>query len=475
MRIFLLLIICISSLSLFGQKEGWNWYFGEQAGLDFSNGDPVALTDGAMSNGEGVASVSDTTGSLLFYTNGLEVYGADHTVMPNGFGLLGHPSSSQSGVIVRKPSSTEEYYVFTVDYLSGNAGLNYSIVDMTMNGGLGDLTVKNELILSGAREKVTAVRHENGIDEWIVVVDWLTDDLHAYLLDENGLNMNPVISEADSLMMMITSPSLNRSNGYLKVNRQGDRLAMGLWKANSFDLFDFDNSTGMASNHIKIQGTLENLGSTYGVEFSPDGTKLYGTTAYIQSPYKIYQFDLEAGSPSEIFETRYLLHELDTAQNYYFMALQLGPNGKIYCALKNQTFLGAINHPDSLGEACDYVNNAVSLDGRVCQLGLPNMPSQTVLPNTLSAKAPINNDIEFAVYPNPVLDELRIQLPPSISEYQIRIYDLQGRLMQQEVKVSGTSSVNVSGLNSGIYNLTVEHQGRKGTRRFIKEQGVNSK
>ena len=43
---------------------------------------------------------------LLFYTDGMTVYNKNHVIMPNGNFLTGHSSSSQSGVIVKKPGSS---------------------------------------------------------------------------------------------------------------------------------------------------------------------------------------------------------------------------------------------------------------------------------------------------------------------------------------------------------------------------------
>jgi hypothetical protein len=127
-RKLLLFVLCLPLLGL-AQKEGNIWYFGQNAGLDFNSGSPVALTDGMLNSIEGCASICDANGDLLFYTDGMTVYNKNHGVMPNGTGLLGNSSSTQSAIIVKKPMSNNLYYIFTVDGISGNAGgLNYSVV-----------------------------------------------------------------------------------------------------------------------------------------------------------------------------------------------------------------------------------------------------------------------------------------------------------------------------------------------------------
>ena len=103
-----------SSSTPSNSKEGNIWYFGENAGIDFNSGVPISLNDGQLNTLEGCASIADYNGDLLFYTDGSLVYNKNHTIMPNGTGLFGNNSSSQSAIIVKKPASTSIYYIFTV-------------------------------------------------------------------------------------------------------------------------------------------------------------------------------------------------------------------------------------------------------------------------------------------------------------------------------------------------------------------------
>lgn len=145
LTIFLVILIG-SSCKIYGQKEASNWYFGSKAGITFKNGAPVALTDGVISQSEGVATISDANGNLLFYTDGNKVWNRNHIEMPNGLNLNGDNQSAQSAVIVPMPNDPDIYYIFTVSNwpLTGpTAGLFYSIVDMRLDGGLGNITTKN--------------------------------------------------------------------------------------------------------------------------------------------------------------------------------------------------------------------------------------------------------------------------------------------------------------------------------------------
>ena len=193
---FTIVFILFLGCSLFAQKEGNIWYFGQNAGIDFNGATPLALTNGALYTNEGCATICDTSGSLLFYTDGNKVWNKNHTLMPNGNGLMGHFSSTQSAIIVKKPSSTTIYYVFTVYQLAGAPGLRYSEVDISLQNGLGDVnTNKNILIVTPTCEKITAVSHKNNVDFWIITHLFGSNTFHSYLLSSTGLTMTPVVSK----------------------------------------------------------------------------------------------------------------------------------------------------------------------------------------------------------------------------------------------------------------------------------------
>ena len=104
----------------FGQNEHMNnWHFGDGAGLDFSGGAPIAVTGMAINTPEGSASVSDALGNTAFYTDGISVWDASNTIMPNGSGLLGDPSASQSGVAVPNPANAHNHVTSEIYHRTG--------------------------------------------------------------------------------------------------------------------------------------------------------------------------------------------------------------------------------------------------------------------------------------------------------------------------------------------------------------------
>ncbi len=340
-----------------GGNEAGTWYFGQNAGLDFSGGDPVAVTDGQLVTNEGCATISDSDGNLLFYTDGMSVWNKNHEVMNNGIGLLGHYSSTQSAVIVPKPGSDSLYYIFTVPAEEIDDGyLYYSIVDMSLIGGLGRVISKNVFLWEPVVEKITAVVHENGTDIWVVTHERLSNAFCSFLVSSSGVNHTPVTSDVGTVYTLPVSNYI----GYIKASTSGSYIACAIYEPiNLVELFDFNNTTGSLSNPITITGYVE----PYAIEFSPDESRLY-----CGMDDDIYQFDLTAGTPTDIINSGI---NINATSPDLGGALQIGPNQKIYRTYQYCDYLGVINNPNELGVDCNYDPNGVYLDGKKGIFGLP--------------------------------------------------------------------------------------------------------
>ena len=357
------LFLLISTISL-AQKEANIWYFGAFAGLDFNSGVPVALTNGSLNTGEGCTTIGDNMGNLLFYTDGNRVWNKNHMQMPNGFALMGHASSTQSALIVQSPVNSNIYYIFTVPFQDQpNVGFRYSIVDMTWNGGLGEVINKNIFLHQPVTEKLTAVRHASGCAIWIIAHEYESDAFVAFKLDGSGVNPGPV----SNIGSIHTQDWVNNNTvGQLKASPDGRKLALAILPLGIVELFDFDNATGEITNPLTFPNNVQGIEDwVYGIEFSQDGTKLYKSHPDDQA---IYQYNLMAGSSTDIINSGILV---GTSTAVRIGALQLGPDGKIYVAKLSNSFLGVINNPDALGIACNYMDDAVFLNGRRSQVGLP--------------------------------------------------------------------------------------------------------
>ncbi|MFY0481832.1 T9SS type B sorting domain-containing protein [Flavobacterium sp. PLA-1-15] len=353
-KLLILLLICFGQF-IYAQKESSIWYFGRQAGLNFNTSSPIVLDDGAMDTFEGSATISDASGQLLFYTNGEKVWNRNHQLMSNGTDLMGSSSSSQACIIIPKPDSPNLYYIFTTDEFGNSKGLRYSEVDISLENGLGNITTnKNILLASPTCEKLTAVKHSNNSDYWIVTHNFGSNKFMSYSVTNLGVNPTPVVS---AVGISITSPG--ETVGSLKASLDGSKMASCNYQKN-LELYDFDASTGKLSN-AKI---INSKSSNYGAEFSPSGNYLYVTTGSNNYIQEIVQYDLM--SPNVSTSSTLL-----NTTNSQFGALQLANDGKIYVSLANSKYLGIIHQPENLGQTCNFEKNGLFLNQGMCVFGLP--------------------------------------------------------------------------------------------------------
>lgn len=365
------------------------WYFGKGAGLDFNSGSPVPIYNGRTGDGlgtshdvEGTAGICDAQGAILFYCDGSRVYNKLHAVMKNGSGILSDPSSSQSSLILPQPGSGRFYYLFTTDDFFFNklkSGFRYSVIDMCAENGLGAVIFaqKNVLLLDTATEKLTAVKHANGIDYWVIVHKYLNNAFYAYKLTAGGVSP-PIISNAGSPHQVQVGSSFGGTAiGQMKASPDGTRLALAVGNSTNClkELFNFDKSTGVVSGFINLN--VNGLHMGYGISFSPDNSKLY--VSHVLNSNVIAQYDLLAGGghPDSIRNSRYdIIPPIRRSPG----GIQLGPDGKIYVAHR-RTELSVINNPNAKGAACNYAQDAISLNGKSADIGMANMVDGFNYPN----------------------------------------------------------------------------------------------
>lgn len=380
MKLLQLVILIFFSSFCFAQGEANNWYFGENAGLNFNSGAPTPATGGRLNTFEGCSSFSDKDGNLLFYSDGTKVWDRNHDVMPGGNSLLGDSSSTQSAMIIPKPGSQTAYYIFTVGARSSeNSGFHYYTIDISQNYGNGAV-VSGPIDLNEGQaefwsEKVAAVRSTECDAYW--VVSFVQNQFVAYEVTETGVSNSPVKSDAGYFA--------NDVRGYLKISPDGTKLAVAHTADELLALYDFNATTGVISN-MKELPLNEPANKPYGVEFSSNGEKLYvhGYNDFFdsQNPAQndiaenhtsiLYQFDASLTTQAEIIASKVRLDE----RHMYRGALQLGPDHKIYRTLARSYFignsyLGVIEFPNENGKDASYVHNAVSLGTKKATQGLP--------------------------------------------------------------------------------------------------------
>lgn len=350
---FLVCLLCLLTTTGVLAQQDNNWYFGRMAGLNFSSGRAVAVTNSAMNTMEGSATISNENGELLFYTNGIDVWNRLHKKMPHGTGLLGDQSTTQSAVIVPKPGSSSRYYIFAADDAGGPNGLTYSEVDMTADNGNGDVVVANTRLVTPITEKITAVYANNNKDIWVTVHHWGSNAFYNYKVTAQGVDKTPVISNTG--MVIEGADNSGHYAGWMSISPNGQKLAVanGLL---SVELFDFNAQTGIISNAQIIKSPAK----CYGVEFSPNSRLLYVTSENMLLQYDITGQDIPA--------TQTIVGTIEAASS-----LKLTPNSKIFVVNKYLSKkLSVIRQPNVKGVGCEFVLETVDLGGKETFVGLPN-------------------------------------------------------------------------------------------------------
>ncbi len=419
-RIFVIISIILSCCSVSNaQLETAIWYFGRNAGLDFNTPEPRILLDGALSNLEGVAAFSDSLGNLLFYTDGRTAWNREHKVMLNGDNLVGHVSSTESAIIMPWPGNPYRYFLFVVDAEFGGHGLSYSVVDMRLDDGLGGITSQKNVVLEDVVcEKVTAIRHENNRDFWLITRPVPGSYILEYLVDESGIvagsrrkfdvcgfsieKNNGVYNPQTGQLENQYDPTM--AIGYMRIAPNGRKIAVanasasimvedpdGDYYVNFLDVLDFDPATGIIKPYLSY---LDREAFLYGVEFSNDVSKLYFT-----SRRKIFQMDLALPNPQEAAASVVQVGEfpqLTDIDTSYAGALQLALNGKIYVAQRDYGYLGVIENPREKGSACNYIVDGQYLGGRISLMGLPNfIPTYFLPPHFVIENSCSNSLVKF--------------------------------------------------------------------------------
>lgn len=386
------------------------WTFGSSAGLDFNNGqagsietaynEDLSFPGTSYAFNEGGASVADPiTGELLFYYDGHVVRNKEHAIMPNGTGLLRDAENSTQGAcIVPMIDSPGKYYLFSL-YGStaysatnppANGSLFYSIVDMSLENGLGNIvTGQKNLVLDtdSLSESMIAIPGNN-CDIWLMVHALDQPVFKAYHITQDGINPIPVTSTTGTQIQGSATGNgtflAAYAAGSLAVSPDRSKIALssgfpitfatlflGYAPAglNGVLLCDFDAETGIVSEAMLLGADLD----PYSLAFSPDNSKLYMITGPDMSLQRhLYQFDISNNDSAAIANSKTGIATTgfgDPVEGY----LKLYDN-IIYVNEKvNATALSTINAPNLSGAACDYQAGSIPLSaGTLTKSGLPN-------------------------------------------------------------------------------------------------------
>ncbi|MBV1922474.1 MAG: T9SS type A sorting domain-containing protein, partial [Flavobacteriaceae bacterium] len=91
----------------------------------------------------------------------------------------------------------------------------------------------------------------------------------------------------------------------------------------------------------------------------------------------------------------------------------------------------------------------------------------------VDASAGINdeNTISFSIQPNPASEMIQIQSDSFSSETNVEVYNIQGQVVFSEVKnaTTGSFTINVSDLASGMYFVQIQSEGKTVAKKLIKQ------
>lgn len=379
-----------------------NWYFGQKAAISFKpvNNPPIPykLENSAMdvrSGPErtgGCSSISDTSGNLLFYTNGVVVYNRNHQIMVNSITPMADTNSIWSCIIIPHPAYSDSiFYIFSsvsIGYTPGPGGYYpspfgyyYSIVDMSGDGGNGEVKDSNILLSTSNTERLTAARHADGESLWVLTNDRFSNKFMAWQITCDGLQPNPVVSNAGEIVGDYLT-NWGPVHGTMKVSPDGKQLCVvhqgdvGLEGSpdslSFFQIFNFDNATGKISNPRIINTPAYEESAT--CEYSPDSRFLY-VFGLAGQPVRYFldQFEAKLATEAEIAVSRTRIsYCVGSDCNNGFFDIQAAPDGKLYLN-HNATKLSVISRPNVKAPGCQLEMDKIDLGGRNGKSRLPSM------------------------------------------------------------------------------------------------------
>jgi hypothetical protein len=511
----ILIILLLSSLLASGQnnpdaKRDNTWVFGNnyldcntEYTIDFDSGYfQTHLFNHNIHLWANNSSISDTSGHLLFFSNGQQIVDKNGNIMENGDSLVtssfydyynqfnSESSYPQSICILPQPNQPGLYKVFHMKYdWAGGVigvgpvciGLYITTVDMNENNGLGKVISKGQPVINDTLPGggITAVRHGNGRDWWVLICGNNTHRFYAILLDPEGIHVNNI------LLSEIYSPIINpvtscfSPDGSKFVRFYRYHFTLGFYDSIvNIDTYAFNRCAGFLTPLFFFQQT--SISYFFGLSISANSKFVY-----MNSEQSCYQFNLQS---SNILSSKITVAEYDgfdpNGHPTVFGFHALASDNKIYIGAGNSKYLHVIENPDLTGDSCNFIQRAIELPARNMYGTLPNLPNfrlgrligsecDTLL-NGISESV-INKNITIMVFPNPVINDVSFELNLMNQHFFMRleIYDLLSTKLGA-VNNSPFQSIvhyNTSILSNGIYFAVLKKDGKVLAKcKFIKDQ-----
>lgn len=491
----LLFLTCFNPL--IAQKHSNVWCFGHWAGIDFNGLFPVPDTSALITRGS-CATICNSAGQLQFYIGNDSstllwdrgvIYNRNHTLMVNGDSIAGK-AWYQEHIIIPDPADSNSYYTFSV-CPTPVYGLYYSKIDMTLNGGLGAVVLKNVQLQSfRPADCITAIKHGNGRDWWVICRKDgpPNNDFYEYLITPNGVSNVSIFSIGSS-----------SKAGFAKfcVSKQNDKIGF-VNAAGLIEIYSFNRCNGSIDSVRTIESELSAAPYPWYWEcaFSPNGNSLYVSTN--DSSCLLLQFNLVDSNPSLTRDTLWFTtYPLETIG-----AVRRAPDNKIYISsayyntitwnypyadsmynIYNMN-LSVINQPDSLGAACDFQPYSFYLGGKRTYWGLPNNPDydlgrdsgsvcDTLVWTGISNIQKVISNAELKTTYISAWQKLFVNAQNIRGRNcLLKIFDVNGRELYssstQTVPPYYTQDIDLGNLTSGLYIVYLKTEKENLTTKFVK-------
>lgn len=331
-----------------------NWAIGDSILIVFYQ-DSIIVSRSAVAESEGYSTFSSSDGALMLYTDGRNLYDSKTRIADN---ILGDKSSNQSSLFW---GSDSLIFLATTTDIGRSPGLNITTLKPNLNG----YDISNKKILTPVCEAQSIVFHANRKSYWLAVHKFKSFDIYFFIIDRNGNFICPTINQSknyfgdegyNAIGNLLFSPSGNllSLNTYLL---KGDFSANG-----ESELYKFNSETG----HVELMFSTGLTWLPLKAAFSPDESKLYIS----ERGRDLLQYDLDFDNQDSFRNSMYVLWSASTA--FSNGALQLSPNGRIYVAIPDSSFLAAIESPNKVGKDCGLNLHALDLNEKKLSYGLPN-------------------------------------------------------------------------------------------------------
>lgn len=512
-------ILCCSFKNIWAQeiKRGNNWVTGFAPVVKFQFTPTFLIHTFANPYFTKCSStISDTLGEYQFYSTGYTMMdrlgdimlNGEYTNCPKGNLLAdyygGSSLFSQTSIIL--PKKGNQYYVFGTGMSDSVANnylnhiktefdvLNYSIVDMDSNGGLGKVTVKNTIILDNqhyANCALSAVKHGNGKDWWLVKADCENYRFQIFQVTEDSI-LGPYYQySSDTSVYCHFEGQLYFSDDGTKMvssvfggkyydssfcsqfpNNTKYTVPSGItYIPNRVDIYDFDRCNGILqykNNYVVEYDTLNypSFDNKSGICFSPNGKLVY-----MCNIYTVFQIDLDDTNKSNgIF-----IHGPDTLLTNFptYGTMACGQDSKLYIGNWSGTrhYMSYIDSPNVKGFGCHFVPQGL-WQPYTNLLSPPNMPYFGLgidSSNIGCWPAGINEirdekNFQFSMFPNPTNSILNIEWKQLKDEQtQLELFNCVGKVIYStrlNLK-EGTRQIDVSHLLNGLYYLKIDNCQRK--------------